>query len=110
MADCKEIDAALGRLSSKIDGLNARLNNLERKQKECCNKKDDKGDNLEGLIKRVAKIETYINQLDGEIQSITNIATDIGNALKELLDIVDSFFGKVSGSIQWFTKLFNFFK
>jgi hypothetical protein len=60
MADCKEIDAALGRLSGKIDGLSGRLNGLEARQKECCekNKPQKPSDvDLEPLIRRISKLE-----------------------------------------------------
>ena len=111
MDDCKEIDAALNRLGGKIDELNRKLNNVEQKQKECCDKKNDPKDNsLEALLKRIAAIEKYINQLDGEIQLVTNKVKEIGEFFKEMLETLDKFFGKIANSLILFTKLFNYFK
>jgi len=115
MADCKEIDAALGGLSGKIDGLNGRLNGLEARQKECCdnkqqNKDQNKDTDLSALIKRIDEIEKYINKLDEEIQSITDKVKEIGGFFSDLLDSADNILGKVFGSITMFTNLFNLFK
>lgn len=111
MADCKEVDAALAALSAKIDSFNNKLNNLEQKQKECCDKKNNpKDDSSEALLKRIAAIDKYINQLDGEIELVTNKVKEIGDFFKEMLETVDDFFGKIANSLILFTKLFNYFK
>ncbi|GAX41532.1 hypothetical protein NIES4075_25050 [Tolypothrix sp. NIES-4075] len=86
MADCKDIDAALAKLSSKIDGLGNRLNDLERKQKECCDNKDKnqnkKDVDLSAIEKRLDAIERYINKLDEEIKLITNKIIEIAGWLE----------------------------
>jgi prefoldin subunit 5 len=112
MADCKEIDAALGRLSGKIDSLSGRLNGLEARQKECCDNKDHnpKGDDLSELRKRLDAIEKYINKLDEEIKLITDKVKEIGRFFGDLLDSTDGILGKVFSSITMFTNLFNLFK
>lgn len=112
MADCKDIDAALAKLSSKIDGLNGRLNNLEKEQKRCCDLKNENNDkvDLEPIYKRLAAIEKYINLFDDELKSIATKIQNAGKFLGELLDIVDLIFEKIINSINLFTKLFKFFK
>lgn len=112
MADCKDIDAALARLSGKIDGLGNRLNELDRKQKECCDNKDKnkKDDDLSELKKRLDAIERYINKLDEEIKLITGKVAEIGGFFGEILDSADGIIEKMFGSITFFSKLFNLFK
>lgn len=82
MAECKDIDAALGRLSSKIDGLNGRLNDLEKKQKECCDKKEYKPQdvNLEPLIRRISKLENDLQ-----------VIVDFVVTLRPILEILSRF-------------------
>ncbi len=105
MADCKEIDAALSRLSGKID-------ELDRKQKECCDNKDKNRNNndLSELKNRLDAIEKYINKLDEEIKLITNKVKEIGGFFGDLLDSADGILNKVFSSITMFTNLFNLFK
>jgi len=112
MADCKEIDAALARLSGKIDGLSDRLNGLEARQRECCDNKDKnpKDTDLSELKKRLDAIEKYINKLDEEIKLITDKVKEIGGFFGDLLDSADGILNKLFGSITMFTNLFNLFK
>ena len=112
MADCKDIDAALTNLSSKIDGLGRRLNDLEKKQHSCCDNKDKtpKDTDLSAINKRLAAIDNYINKLDTEIKLITSKVAEIGGFFGEILDSLDGIVEKVFGAITFFTKLFGFFK
>jgi len=105
MADCKEIDAALANLAAKIDG-------LERRQRECCDNKDKnpKDTDLSELKKRLDAIEKYINKLDEEIKLITDKVKEIGGFFGDLLDSADGILNKIFGSITMFTNLFNLFK
>jgi hypothetical protein len=88
MADCKEIDAALARLSGKIDGLNGRLNGLEARQKECCdNKPQNPSDvDLEALIKRISELE----------KTVKAISSFLLEGLRPLIKIFHNFFDFLS--------------
>jgi len=112
MADCKDIDAALANLASKINDYAQKLSDLERLQKQCCDNKDKKNKeaDLSGINKRLDDIERYINKLDEEIKLITDKAKEIGGYLRDLLDSADSIIEKIFGSITFFSKLFNLFK
>lgn len=117
MADCKDIDAALAQLSSKIDGfgnklndLNNRLNDLDRKQKECCDKKERKPPetNLEALIKRIAKLEDTQEALKiGIVEILNNFAhigsinTDFALAFDGLYELINPVIESVSSIIEF---------
>ncbi len=77
---------------------------------EDLNKRVDKLSSQKDLEQRVTAIEKYINQLDEEIKLITSKVTEIGGFLKEMLDSADGILKKISDSISYFLRLFNFFK
>jgi chromosome segregation ATPase len=95
MADCKEIDAALSRLSGKIDALNNKFNGLDNRLKNaesCCDNKNKqdapKSDNLADILRRlsvledvVGKIASYINSLEAAIKTSLNPMKLIANLL-----------------------------
>ncbi len=87
-SSCEEIDAALGRLGNKIDGLNGvidglkkKLDDVEKEQQKCCKDKSKAFDPKE-IYKRlgeledaVRKIADYIKITDAAIKT-ANIALD----------------------------------
>lgn len=79
---CKDIDQGLAALNRKIDEQNKRLRELEQKQKQCCNSKDN-GDssNNDDLKKRLKKLEddlkviiNFILQLKPILQTLKNFS------------------------------------
>ncbi|MBL1199902.1 MAG: hypothetical protein FWK04_12640 [Nostoc sp. GBBB01] len=81
---CKDIDKGLGDLSAAVDRLNKRLDNLERKQNECCNDKDkNKLTDLSALLKRLEKAEKDILELGGVVKTIIDDVKDILDSLGE---------------------------
>jgi prefoldin subunit 5 len=86
MADCKDIDAALTNLASKIDGLSNRLNDLDQKQKECCDKalKNNSDNSLEGLIRRIAKLENYVSSLESALSQVHQYIRKLTNIIKAI--------------------------
>ena len=112
MADCKEIDAALAKLSGKIDGLNGRLNDLESKQKQCCEKKGNnsnpKDDDLTELIKRIQEIEKIQEALKiGIVETLNNFAQiesvnkDFASAFAGLYELINPMLESVSSIIEF---------
>jgi hypothetical protein len=86
MADCKDIDTALGRLSLKIDGLSGKLNDLEKKQKECCDGKDFKNNNSKDLEPRVIALEQFANTVNTYVESLEKAIKTAASPLKEIVD------------------------
>ncbi|MHC5759740.1 hypothetical protein [Nostoc sp.] len=86
---CKDIDRGLAELQAAINRLNNRLDNLERKQNECCKNKEndkDKNNNNSELEKRVKELEKNQEALkNGIVESLNNFA-DIENTNREFLE------------------------
>lgn len=78
---CKDIDKGLADLNAAINRLNNRLNNLEKKQKECCDK--DKPTDLSALVKRIEKAEKDILELGGVVKTVIDDIKDILDSLGE---------------------------
>lgn len=84
---CKDIDVGLANLNNKIDSLNAKLRELERKQNECCKDKGKNNDNNNNnaLEKRVKELEKNQEALKtGIVESLNNFA-DIENTSREFI-------------------------
>ncbi|PHJ59444.1 hypothetical protein VF14_27060 [Nostoc linckia z18] len=79
---CKDIDAGLAALNAAINRLNKRLDNLERKQNECCDNKDKPTD-LSALLKRLEKAEKDILELGGVVKTVIDDIKDILDSLGE---------------------------
>ncbi|MDZ8023585.1 MAG: hypothetical protein RMX97_02650 [Nostoc sp. DedQUE11] len=58
---CKDIDEALAQLNTAVAKVNSRINNLEKKQKECCDKSDK---NLVDLNAAINRINSRLNDLE----------------------------------------------
>ncbi|BAZ36969.1 hypothetical protein NIES4101_28900 [Calothrix sp. NIES-4101] len=86
---CDEIDAALGRLGNKIDGLGKRLDALEKEQARCCKDKGNSVD-LSSIYKRLAELESAVRQL-------ANYVNTTDKAIKT-----------ANKSLQFIVNLFNF--
>ncbi len=112
MPECKDIDAALANLASKIDDYARKLSDLERLQKQCCDGKEQKKKepDLSKINKRLDDIERYINKLDEEIKLITDKLKEIGGFFGDLLESADGILSKLFSSITMFLNLFNLFK
>lgn len=86
---CKDIDQGLAALNRKIDELNKRLRDLEKKQKECCDNKDknnDNNNNDDDLKKRVKELEKTSEALKkGIVETLNNFA-DIENTNREFTE------------------------
>ncbi|MDQ3018250.1 MAG: hypothetical protein M3Q64_00030 [bacterium] len=81
---CKDIDQGLAALNRKIDEQNKRLRNLEREQEKCCKDKNNENDNS-SIIKRLSKLEKYIESLE---QGLTILLT----VLKAIQGVFKGFF------------------
>ncbi|MBD2416087.1 hypothetical protein FACHB389_35520 [Nostoc calcicola FACHB-389] len=82
---CKDIDKGLADLQAAINRLNNRLDGLERKQNECCQKKLNNNDsNKDDILgKRITELEKTQELLKkGIVESLNNFA-DIENTNRE---------------------------
>lgn len=78
MADCESVDAALARLGNNIDGINRKLDNIE---KNCCpNGNANNPTDLSAILKRlddleeaVRKIALYVKNTDEAIKTANGI-------------------------------------
>lgn len=118
MADCKDIDTALSRLSSKIDGLNNKLNNLENKQRECCEKKqkeekpkDDKPPDLADIKRRLNELEKVQEALKiGIVETLNNFAhiesvnKDFSVAFQGVYELINPVIESVSLVVEFLKK------
>jgi chromosome segregation ATPase len=84
VAECKDIDRALADLSNKINEQNRLINNLQKRQDDCCNKgnkqQQNKPTDLSAITKRLETLEGYCD-------SIEQLFAQIGNLLKPIIDI-----------------------
>jgi chromosome segregation ATPase len=84
VAECKDIDRALADLGNKINEQNRLINNLQKKQDDCCNKgnkqEQSKPTDLSAITKRIDKLEGYCD-------SIEHLFAQIGNLIKPIIDI-----------------------
>ena len=105
MAECKDIDTAIANLSRKVDSQNQKIRDLERKQKECCDKinkpKDDSTD-LSAILKRIQKIEKDILDLGGVIKTVIDDLKDLLDAATEHSQTANSAQGIFSAIIDYF--------
>ncbi|MDZ8108987.1 MAG: hypothetical protein RM338_25645 [Nostoc sp. DedQUE12a] len=82
---CKDIDAAIANLNRKIDEQNTKIRELERKQNECCNNKDNKGNDFDPseIFKRLSKAEKDILDLGGVVKTVIDDVKDILDSISE---------------------------
>ncbi|MDZ8240146.1 MAG: hypothetical protein RMZ69_23855 [Nostoc sp. ChiQUE01a] len=121
---CKDIDEALEQLNTAVSKVNTRLNNLERKQNECCNKNSNdlnaainqinsRLNNLERklkeqptdfseILKRLKKAETDILELGGVVRTVID-------DLKDILDSLNEHNQNANESQNIFSGILNFF-
>ncbi len=98
---CKDIDRGLADLQAAINRLNNRLNNLERKQNECCKDKDKPTD-LSALLKRLEKAEKDILELGGVVKTVID-------DVKDILDSIGEHNENAKESQNIFSAIVNFF-
>jgi chromosome segregation ATPase len=103
---CKDIDAALANLNRKIDSLNKRLADTERKQKECCDKKENNQNNnkptdLTEIIRRLVALEKTQEALKTGIADIENTNRDFTLAFQGLYDLINPIFESLSSIIEF---------
>ncbi|PHJ95166.1 hypothetical protein VF04_20125, partial [Nostoc linckia z7] len=88
-----------------INRLNKRLDNLERKQNDCCeNKNNNSNSNLE---KRVSRIESYINALHKDLDAIGKLIKDINNLLEPALILLEKMGTVVLKAVTAVTSVFG---
>ncbi len=107
---CKDIDRGLGDLQAAINRLNNRLDNLERKQNECCQKKNnDNNNDNSGLEKRVKELEKTQEILKkGIVETLNNFA-DIENTNSEFIAAFQGLYEMVSPLIDTVSTVIGFF-
>ncbi|MFN6499783.1 MAG: hypothetical protein RMX65_022710 [Nostoc sp. DedQUE01] len=124
---CKDINEGLAQLNTAIGKVNTRLNNLERKQQECCDKNSDdlnalklsinrinyrlndlekkqnkNPNDLSAILKRLKKAEDDILDLGGIIKTIVD-------DLKDILDSLNEHNQNASESQNIFSGILDFF-
>jgi archaellum component FlaC len=111
VAECKDIDRALADLGNKINEQNKIINNLQKRQDDCCNKGNKQDQNkptdLTPIYQRLSKIENYINVLDGDLTGITGIIKEINTHLEPLFKLLDELGSIVGKGIENVMKIFN---
>lgn len=107
---CKDIDTALANLNRKIDALNKRIGDTERKQKQCCDKKNDnnKPTDLTEIMRRLAAIEKTQEALKtGIVETLVNFADieetnrDFALAFQGLYELINPLFESISSIIEF---------
>ncbi|MEY2859282.1 MAG: hypothetical protein RLZZ74_3595 [Cyanobacteriota bacterium] len=98
-SSCEEIDAALGRLGGKIDGLNntinglkGKLNALEKEQARCCKNKQDKDIDLTPIYKRIVKLEDRATNVEKTVLDISKYVNVVESAVQSINNLIGSFF------------------
>ena len=103
MADCKEIDAALSKLTNKIDNLNNKLRDLDSRAKnaeKCCNngvKQGEKEIDLSDILLRLAKLEKDLKILDENERNNYKLTEEMAKSVSSL-----------DGFLKTFNRMFNF--
>lgn len=81
MAECKDIDKALGNLGNALDQMKQRMGKLEAEQKRCCGDKQPENKvDLTTIQNRLERLESYCD-------SIEQLFAQIGNLIKPIIDI-----------------------
>lgn len=100
---CKDIDKGLADLKAAVNGINNRLDGVERKQKACCNdKSENQSTDLSAILKRLGKIEQDILELGGVIKTIIDDLKDLLDAASEHNETANSSQGIFSAIIDFF--------
>ncbi|WP_414574308.1 hypothetical protein [Nostoc sp. CCY 9925] len=124
---CKDINEGLAQLNAAINRVNTRLNNLEKKQNECCDKnsndlnalksainqmnsrlndlekkQNDNPNDLSAILKRLKKAETDILELGGVVRTVID-------DLKDILDSLNEHNQNANESQNIFSGILNFF-
>lgn len=93
MAECKDIDAALKRLESKIDTQNREIAGLKKTQQECCGNANhaNNSNDLTDLKKRVANLESYCLSLEEALGYVSKSAHSVLSNLFGFISFFTSF-------------------
>nr|MDZ8016548.1 hypothetical protein [Nostoc sp. SerVER01] len=126
---CRDIDEALAQLNTAVSKVNSRINNLEKKQKECCDKSDknladfnaainrinsrlndlerkqkEQPTDLSEILKRLKKAEQDILELGGVVKTVIDDIKDILDSLNEHNQNANESQNIFSGILDFFIK------
>ncbi|MEH2309340.1 hypothetical protein [Nostoc sp.] len=110
---CRDIDRGLTELQAAIERLNKRLDNLERKQNECCkqNEKDkekNNNNNNSELEKRVKELEKTSEALKKGIVGALNNFADIEETNREFSEAFQGLYSMVTPLIDTVSAITGF--